>query len=272
MKASYWVSSSLDVLCFLHKLSFVDLQSSVAVNELFVCINDAASIAMMTRSQTYNTELSVLNMGDSMLIVLISVLLYLAWRILQWPSSNPRYSTPKRPANTRAELAVLKEEAKSKIELQDLIRRELPNLVPQYENRQRKIQTIAKQAEITPTIGKGHQPTKYPFLKTKTPTDTLSHDLKLKLPFMEQRLLQFKQLWLSTQYPRRLATTVDRIIKAPKGRPISNVVCLAVGGRNEVHDVQRFVVFSQIVAQLCISWLELSGKFGVLDLSCPLRV
>jgi hypothetical protein len=78
---------------------------------------------------------------------------------------------------------------------------------------------------------------------------------------MEQRFLQFKQLWLSTPYPRRLATTVDQIIKDRKGKLISHAVCLAVGGRNEIHDVQQFVVFSQIVAQLCIAWPELLGRF-----------
>lgn len=77
----------------------------------------------------------------------------------------------------------------------------------------------------------------------------------------EDRISVWQQYWNSTSWSRRLEFIVKQVIEDRNASPISNVACLAIGGskslpqdRTSVHDflqeMQQFIVFSQIVAQL----------------------
>ena len=97
----------------------------------------------------------------------------------------------------------------------------------------------------------------YPFLKTRTPTDTLVDPFHNKeLSSVEKQILIFKNYWLSTQYPRQLAAIVTRVIEDRKEDPISIAICLRIsggfftGGLGASWELRQFVVFSQIAAQL----------------------
>jgi len=61
------------------------------------------------------------------------------------------------------------------------------------------------------------------FLKTKSPTESLPEHLWKKLSEPEQQVLEFKKYWVSTEYPRKVADVVDRILDDPsrKDNPIT---------------------------------------------------
>ncbi|KAF8863422.1 hypothetical protein BDZ45DRAFT_738392 [Acephala macrosclerotiorum] len=113
----------------------------------------------------------------------------------------------------------------------------------------------------------------YPFLETLTPTDLDPNRLQSKrLSDAEKAVLTFKKTWLSTPYPEQLAVIVAQIIEDRKENPISNVVCIGIGGGGSRNsgvnfDTQQFVVVSQIVAQLAVANPELLGNITFQDVA-----
>ena len=71
---------------------------------------------------------------------------------------------------------------------------------------------------------------------------------------IEQQISSFGNLWLATKYKQELSDIIARIISDRKESPISNVVCLAIGGQhdspNHPSDVQQFVILLQILTEL----------------------
>lgn len=123
-------------------------------------------------------------------------------------------------------------------------------------------------------IRDGFRSEAFPFLETLTPTDLdLDHLESKRISDVEKDVLRFKKFWLSTPYPEQLAAIVARIIEDRKDSPISNAVCLGIGGEGselgeiggEGFDVQQFVAFSQIVAQLAVANLDLLNNIYVQD-------
>jgi hypothetical protein len=110
----------------------------------------------------------------------------------------------------------------------------------------------------------------YPFLETKTPSPTTALEVQA-LPETEQLLLDNKAAWLSSRYPSQLASIVARIIEDRKDSPISNAVLLGVAGKpgfsgkGQQRDLQQFLVFSQICAQLATARPSLLGNIVVQD-------
>lgn len=100
----------------------------------------------------------------------------------------------------------------------------------------------------------------YPFLDTRTPTDSLPNPLgNSGLSDVEKRVLIEKRRWLATIYPDKLASLVARIIEDRKESPITAAVVLGLSGEysgldtDDVptdRDCEQFVAFSQILAQM----------------------
>ncbi|KAE9370272.1 hypothetical protein N431DRAFT_442123 [Stipitochalara longipes BDJ] len=89
------------------------------------------------------------------------------------------------------------------------------------------------------------------FLKTKTPTDELDDPIHINnMPKVEQWVLEVKKRWLATPYPKQLAAIISRVIEDRQDEPIYNAICLGMSGDYPAWEVQQFVVFSQIMAQL----------------------
>jgi hypothetical protein len=128
--------------------------------------------------------------------------------------------------------------------------------------------TKNKTAESLPQ--KDPPPTIYPFLETKTPSPTTALEVQA-LPETEQLLLGHKAAWLSSPYPSQLASIVARIIEDRKDSPISNAVLLGVAGKpgfsgkGQQRDLQQFLAFSQICAQLATARPSLLDNIIVQD-------
>ncbi|KUJ19509.1 uncharacterized protein LY89DRAFT_773985 [Mollisia scopiformis] len=108
----------------------------------------------------------------------------------------------------------------------------------------------------------------YPFLPSKTPTDTLPDPLNNDdLPDAEKWLLLEKSKWLASEYPQQVSELVARIIKGRKGEPIPNAVCLGIGGLegSVQREMQQFMIYSQILAQLGAAYPELLNNIVIQD-------
>lgn len=70
----------------------------------------------------------------------------------------------------------------------------------------------------------------------------------------EEQIRSFENLWSATEYKQQLLDLLARIITDRKQSPISNVVCLAIGGvpdnLKNPRDVQQFVVLLQMIVEL----------------------
>lgn len=128
--------------------------------------------------------------------------------------------------------------------------------------------TKNKTAESWPQ--KDPPPTIYPFLETKTPSPTTALEAQALLE-TEQLLLHHKAAWVSSRYPSQLASIVARIMEDRKDSPISNAVLLGVAGKpgftgkGQQRDLQQFLAFSQICAQLATAWPSLLDNIVVQD-------
>jgi hypothetical protein len=73
---------------------------------------------------------------------------------------------------------------------------------------------------------------------------------------------------VTSKCPQEVADIVDRILDDPgrKDNPITNAVLLGVGyiveGEVSINDVQQFVLFSQLVAQLAVRQPEILSKLN----------
>lgn len=114
-------------------------------------------------------------------------------------------------------------------------------------------------------IAEGYWSDLYPFLETLTPTDTLHFEDRQHLPPLEQAVLEAKKPWLASPCPAELAALVSHVIENRKDNPITNAVCLGVGGRDLYHERNQFVIFSQVVAQLAIEDPEILSNVYVQD-------
>ncbi|KAH7411356.1 hypothetical protein BKA64DRAFT_379504 [Cadophora sp. MPI-SDFR-AT-0126] len=116
--------------------------------------------------------------------------------------------------------------------------------------------------DIDRGIRQGYRSPVYQFLQTRTLTDTLPKDLMAGLPELERSILIFKKQWLSSPCPTKLAAIVDLIIRDRSGSPITNIVCLGIATD---HWCLHFLIFSQVVAQLCRSDPSLLRNIYVQD-------
>lgn len=91
------------------------------------------------------------------------------------------------------------------------------------------------------------------FSETESPTDVLPLAEQYNLSPEEQSVLAFKNEWLSTPYAEQLAGIIADIIEDRKDTPISSAICLGIGAIGSRIDVQQFVIFSQVVAQLAMA-------------------
>lgn len=114
-------------------------------------------------------------------------------------------------------------------------------------------------------IRAGYQSRAYPFLPTRTPTDSLSPAEIQQLSREEQLILEFKRFWLSTPYPEQVAAIVAQIIEDRRLSPISNVVCFGIPMLLGSGDVQQFVLLSQVVAQLAAAHPEIAANLIAQD-------
>ncbi|CZR50639.1 uncharacterized protein PAC_00513 [Phialocephala subalpina] len=137
--------------------------------------------------------------------------------------------------------------------------------------RNARLTSTTNTANMGSAIRDGFRSAAYPFLETLTPTDLDPDRLQsARLSRVEKAVLTFKKTWLATPYPDQLAAIIARIVEDRNESPISNVVCLGIGGEGSSPtrvslDVQQFVVLSQIIAQLAVANPELLSNIYVQD-------
>jgi SRR1 domain len=106
------------------------------------------------------------------------------------------------------------------------------------------------------------------FLPPKEPLRTsalVGSLLSSTVPEYEQQFLIVKEAWLKTPYSAQLASIIAQVISDRNESPITNAVCLGIGGKSG-RDTLQFLVFSQAVAQLATAYPRILDNIVVQDL------